>query len=244
MGHFDIFPFVERAAGFLVRHSPGDGAGALGGGAGYSPSTLAAVISGLICAADIARDRGRANANSWKNTPTGLKPTSKTGRSPTMDVLLPGVKRHYMRIRPPECGEPYAHEGWTGNHPYQQSTARESKFDYEAREVVDAGFLELVRYGVRRADDPLVVDSLKVVDHLLKVETPVGPCWRRYNHDGYGQRADGGPFMGLGQGRAWPLLTGERGALRVGRRARCAALHHGARALQFHRRHAAGADLG
>jgi glucoamylase len=56
----------------------------------------------------------------------------------------------------------------------------------------------------------LIIDSLKVVDHVLKIETPYGPCWRRYNHDGYGQRKDGGPFMGYGQGRAWPLLTGER----------------------------------
>ena len=59
-------------------------------------------------------------------------------------------------------------------------------------------------------DDPMMVDSLKVIDHVLKVETPVGPCWRRYNHDGYGQRHDGGPYLGWGQGRAWPLLTGER----------------------------------
>jgi glucoamylase len=54
------------------------------------------------------------------------------------------------------------------------------------------------------------VDSLKVVDHCLKVDTPYGPCWRRYNHDGYGQKKDGGPYEGWGQGRAWPLLTGER----------------------------------
>jgi glucoamylase len=86
----------------------------------------------------------------------------------------------------------------------------DEKFDYEACEVVDAGFLELVRYGIRRADDPLIVDSLKVVDAVLKIETPYGPCWRRYNHDGYGQRKDGGPYMGWGQGRAWPILTGER----------------------------------
>jgi glucoamylase len=76
--------------------------------------------------------------------------------------------------------------------------------------VVDAGFLELVRYGIRRPDDPLIVDSLKVVDHVIKIDTPFGPCWRRYNHDGYGQRKDGGPYEGWGQGRAWPLLTGER----------------------------------
>ena len=67
-----------------------------------------------------------------------------------------------------------------------------------------------MRYGIRRADDPLIVDSLKVVDAVLKIELPYGPCWRRYNHDGYGDSADGGPFEGWGQGRAWPLLTGER----------------------------------
>jgi glucoamylase len=50
-----------------------------------------------------------------------------------------------------------------------------------------------------------------VVDSVLRVDTPFGPCWRRYNHDGYGQREDGGPFVGWGRGRAWPLLAGERG---------------------------------
>jgi glucoamylase len=39
---------------------------------------------------------------------------------------------------------------------------------------------------------------------------PQGPCWLRYNGDGYGQRPDGGPFQGWGKGRPWPLLTGER----------------------------------
>lgn len=70
---------------------------------------------------------------------------------------------------------------------------------------------ELVRYGIRRPDDPIILNSLKVVDALLKVETPSGNTWRRYNHDGYGQRPDGGPYEGWGQGRAWPLLAGERG---------------------------------
>ena len=69
----------------------------------------------------------------------------------------------------------------------------------------------MVRYGIRRANDPIVVDSLKVVDRILKVDTPMGPCWHRYNHDGYGQKEDGGPYQGWGRGRAWPLLTGERG---------------------------------
>ena len=83
---------------------------------------------------------------------------------------------------------------------------------------MDAGFLELVRYGILPANDPLIVDSLRVVDATLKIETPAGPCWRRFNHDGYGQRDDGSPFQNWGKGRAWPLLTGERGhyALRAG----------------------------
>jgi glucoamylase len=50
-----------------------------------------------------------------------------------------------------------------------------------------------------------------VVDAVLKVDTPHGPCWRRYNHDGYGQRDDGSAYKFWGTGRAWPLLTGERG---------------------------------
>jgi glucoamylase len=85
-----------------------------------------------------------------------------------------------------------------------------SQVEFPAKEIVDSGFLELVRYGIRKPGDPLIEDSLQVVDAVLKVETPFGPGWRRYNHDGYGQREDGGPYMGWGRGRAWPLLTGER----------------------------------
>ena len=59
--------------------------------------------------------------------------------------------------------------------------------------------------------DPLIEDSLRVIDALLKTDFPAGPCWRRYNHDGYGQRDDGGAFVIWGVGRPWPLLTGERG---------------------------------
>jgi|GEM_PF-1025488 len=84
------------------------------------------------------------------------------------------------------------------------------RFEFPAKEIVDAGFLELVRYGIHKAGGPLIEDSLEVIDAILKVNTPFGPCWRRYNHDGYGQRADGGPYKGWGKGRAWPLLTGER----------------------------------
>ena len=68
--------------------------------------------------------------------------------------------------------------------------------DFEARNVIDAGFLELVRYGIR-PHDPLIIDSLRLI--VSEGGNPVWPRWRRYNHDGYGQR-NGGPFLGLGRG--------------------------------------------
>lgn len=72
-------------------------------------------------------------------------------------------------------------------------------------------FLQLVRLGLRAADDPWIVASLKLADALLKTDTPAGPVWHRYTGDGYGEHPDGSPFDGSGQGRGWPLLTGERG---------------------------------
>jgi glucoamylase len=56
----------------------------------------------------------------------------------------------------------------------------------------------------------LIEDSLRVIDAVLKVQTPQGPAWRRYNYDGYGPGSDGRPYTGFGVGRAWPLLGGER----------------------------------
>jgi len=81
---------------------------------------------------------------------------------------------------------------------------------HPARNLVSGDFLQLVRLGVRAADDPLVINSLAVIDHVLKRDLPQGPSWRRYNHDGYGQKADGSAYDGTGEGRCWPILTGER----------------------------------
>ncbi len=82
---------------------------------------------------------------------------------------------------------------------------------WDERTVVDMGFLDLVRLGVKRADDVHITNSLKVVDANIKVTTPAGDVWYRYNHDGYGETADGRPYTGQGIGRLWPVLTGERG---------------------------------
>jgi glucoamylase len=76
---------------------------------------------------------------------------------------------------------------------------------------VSTDFLQLVRLGLRDPGDGVIRDSIRVIDLLLRADTPSGPAWRRYNSDGYGERADGSPYCGSGEGRPWPLLTGERG---------------------------------
>ena len=211
LGGMEIFPFVERAAGFLVRHAPITHQERWEENPGYSPSTLAAVISGLVCAAEIARAHDSTElATFYEEFADWLEGHLEDWTVTNDGVLLPEVKRHYMRIRPPETGEAYACESCGSETIRVQNRPPGTQAEFEAREIVDAGFLELVRYGVRCADDPLMVDSLKVVDAVLKRDLPQGPGWIRYNWDGYGQRADGGPFQGFGQGRVWPLLTGER----------------------------------
>ena len=77
--------------------------------------------------------------------------------------------------------------------------------------MVGTEFLQLVRFGLRSPGDPLILDSIRVADALLKTDTPCGPVWHRYNGDGYGEHDDGSPYNGTGRGRGWPLLTGERG---------------------------------
>src|ERR1700722_4369413 len=212
LGEFDIFPFVERAAAFLVRYAPVTQQERWEETAGYSPSTLAAVISALVCAADIARSRQASELGGYLESYADWIESHLDEWTTTTDgVLLPEVKYHYMRIRPPAEGEPFYNPQLPPGYIHINNREPGEKSDFEAREVIDAGFLELVRYGIRRADDPLIVDSLKVVDHCLKIVTPFGDCWRRYNHDGYGQKKNGDNYDGSGQGRAWPILTGERG---------------------------------
>jgi glucoamylase len=69
---------------------------------------------------------------------------------------------------------------------------------------------------VKGPRDPLIVDSLTVVDQMISVKTPVGEAWYRYNHDAYGETQDGGKYDGQnGVGRLWTLLTGERGEYEI-----------------------------
>jgi len=214
--NFDPYPTVMLAAGYLMQQGPSTRQERWEEVSGYSPSTLAANITAMICAAGFARERGdEASATFLEQYADFLEGYIETWTVTDQGTLLPQVQRHFVRINPAEPGNPLPDKGVNDAILTLANKAPGEQADFLAREIVDAGFLELVRYGIRRADDPLIVDSLRVVDATLKVETPFGPCWRRYNHDGYGQQADGKPYTGSGIGRGWPLLTGERGHYEV-----------------------------
>ena len=209
---FDPYPMVQRAASFLVQQGPVTLQERWEEASGYSPSTLAANITALVCAACMARRRqDEATACFLEDHADFLEGHLEAWTVTTQGTLVPGIPRHYIRILPASVDDPSPVED--PNHGVLTLTNQPPgwPFSFPAREIVDASFIELVRYGIRKPDDPVIVDSLAVVDRVLKVDTPFGPCWRRYNHDGFGQKEDGGPYVGWGQGRAWPLLTGERG---------------------------------
>ena len=209
-----IFPAssIFRACGYLIREGPTTPEERWEENGGYSPSTLAANIAALICAAEMMEAHGDKHTAEFVRTYADfLESHVEKWTVTNQGSLVPGIKRHYIRINPasqaqcgpededPDCGVITLANQKPGD-----------RAQYPANQIVDAGFLELVRFGVRRPGDPLIEDSLKVIDALLKVDTPYGPCWKRYNHDGYGQRADGTSYRNWGVGHAWPLLMLER----------------------------------
>jgi len=206
---FDPYPMVLRAAGYLIRQGPVTPQERWEEASGYSPSTLASNIAALTCAACFARERGdEATAQFIQDYADFLECHIEAWTVTTEGTLVPGINHHFIRINPVEIGNPQPDEDPNRGVLAIRNRPSFLQTEFPARDIVDAGFLELVRYGIRPAGDPLIEDSLRVIDAVLKVETPFGPAWRRYNHDGYGQREDGSAYQGTGVGRAWPLLTG------------------------------------
>ena len=208
---FEVFSFVSRAAGYLVRHAPVTQQERWEENAGYSPSTLAAVIAAQCCAAEIASAHSAPELSQFLYEHADWLQSHLEDWTVTDEgTLHPEIHRYYMRIRPPKPGEPWYRDDVPDGYLRLNNRAPNEQSIFPCKDVVDGGFLELVRYGIRRADDPTILNTIQVIDHVLRVEMPKGPCWHRYNHDGYGEQKGGGPFLSWGQGRCWPLLTGER----------------------------------
>ena len=175
--------------------------------AGYSPSTLATVIAALVVAAKFARERQHdATAQVLLDYADWIASHIEDWMVTRVGELVEGKSRHYLRITPADPCNPIAH----ADHDHAEIQVANGCGRHPGRHIVGGDFLHLVRLGVRPADDPVILDSLEVIDQVIKRDLPQGPGWRRYNFDGYGQKPDGSAFDGTGEARCWPILTGER----------------------------------
>ncbi|MCU1679696.1 MAG: glucan 1,4-alpha-glucosidase [Amycolatopsis sp.] len=173
---------------------------------GWSPSTIASVIAGLVCAADLAQHNGAA--------------ADAARYLAAADSFRAGLARETITTNGPLSKSPYfVRLTKDGNADAgTRYNLGNSSVTMDQRAVTDAGFLELVRLGVYRADDPVILNSIKVTDAQIGYTTPNGQFWHRYTDDGYGEQADGSPWdftfpaeSRTTFGRLWPLLAGERG---------------------------------
>ena len=193
---------IKPAANFLIAHGPSFGPERWEEQGGYSPSTIAAEIAGLVAAASLARVNGdSASAAVWLGVADDWQRSIKGWTVTTSGPLA----SHPYFIRLSKTGDPNAAISYNvGN----------GGPTLDQRAVIDAGFLELVRLGELSANDPDIVQSLPVVDATIQSSTPNGTGWHRYNGDGYGDGAtDGHPWApsGQGTGHLWPALSAERG---------------------------------
>lgn len=210
--HF--WPMMRKAASYLVTNGPITNQDRWEENAGYSTFTLAVEISALLVAADYAvlnnepqvAEFLRETADSWNANIERW--TYVTGSDLARFV---GVDGYYVRIN---AQETFDIENGNGLLTIQNRPKGENICP--ASEMVSPDALALVRFGLRSADDPKILNTIKVIDATLKMDHPeYGPVWYRYNRDGYGEKADGMPYNGTGIGRPWPLLTGERGHYEV-----------------------------
>ncbi len=207
--HAARWDMVRRAASFIVRNGPVTQQDRWEEDPGYTPFTLAAEITALLAAAVLAERMDERVVASY------LRETADTWNAHIERWIYAegtdlarrcGVAGYYVRVAAPDRGD--ASSPLEGYVPIKNRPPGET--EEPAAEIVSTDALALVRFGLRAPDDTRIVDTVKVIDAMLRVETPNGTSWHRYNDDGYGEHEDGRPFDGTGVGRAWPLLTGER----------------------------------
>ncbi|MEU4251295.1 glycoside hydrolase family 15 protein [Amycolatopsis sp. NPDC026612] len=213
LGRNDLWPGVRKAADFILGYRGPNGQASpytqqerWEEQDGWSPSTIASVIAGLVCAADIASHNGAA--------------ADAARYLAAADKMKADLPKQTITTNGPLSKDPYfvrltkdanANAGTTYN-------LGNSSVTMDQRAVTDAGFLDLVRLGIYRADDPVIRNSIRVTDKDIAFTTPTGQFWHRYTKDGYGEQADGSPWdytfpaeSRTTFGRLWPLLAGERG---------------------------------
>ncbi|MDT7596609.1 MAG: glucoamylase [Pseudonocardiales bacterium] len=214
LGRTDIptLDHLRRAAEFLVNYRKDGNTAPFSeqerweNHSGYSPATISSAIAGLVCLADLLTRTGDTAgaaryltvADHWQST---IDNWTATNTGPLSD------RPYYLRLT--KDGQP--------DHATTYNLGDNNPGPIDQRAVVDPSFLELVRLGVKPATDPVIRNTLAAIDQQLATTTPAGRFWHRFTNDGYGERADGGPWN-INQltpqrtfGRLWPILAGERG---------------------------------
>jgi glucoamylase len=201
----EVADMVRRALSYIVRHGPASDQDRWEESAGLNIFTLTACIAALVSGAQYlapdARELALDFADFWNSR---LEEWIAVRDTPLARRY--GIPGYYVRVAPPQAiGDRGAVDRVLSlkNHEFDPGLPAACQFGVD--------FLQLVRFGLRRCDDPLIAGSILLADAFLKVDTPYGPCWRRYYGDGYGEHDDGSAYDGVGRGRPWPLLTGERG---------------------------------
>ena len=211
-GQKQFWPMVQRAAQFLAQYGPATELDRWEDEGGYNAHTLSTTIAALLAAADWGDAMGesslaiglRALADSWTERLDGWMYVRDTPLAARL-----GLDGYYARILSEErVLAPVAHDNQVSL--LRNGSGEDGELPPEEVVAVDA--LSLVRFGLRRPDDPRIVNTIRAIDALLVTETERGPVWHRYTGDRFGEHADGRPFStkDKGRGRAWPLLIGER----------------------------------
>jgi glucoamylase len=211
----DLWPKVKKAADFVVSHGPSFGNERWEEQSGFSPSTIAAEIAGLVAASAIADRHGDpASARVYRSTADHFQRSIRGWAVTTSGPY--GDGRYFIRLS--RNGDPNAAISYGLSN---------GSIVVDQRSVVDAGFLELTRLGILPANDPDVVRSLPIVDQVIGRQTSSGQGYYRYgtslpgSEDGYGDcfvadatncPIDGQPWptTNTGSGHLWPVLAGER----------------------------------
>jgi glucoamylase len=208
-----FYDMAREAAAFIASRGPCSPQDRWEEIPGYSIYTLATEIAALVAGAELVEEFSDGNASD------GMRPAQYlldladdwfenldrwTFATDSEFTKAFGIRGHYVRTAPRDAQDAPGVEGIVPpkNRPLDG--------DVRSRNVVSPDALALVRFGLRRPDDPRILDTVRVLDETLRVELPQGPCWYRFTDDAYGEHEDGSPFDGTGIGRPWPLLTAER----------------------------------
>ena len=216
-----LWPKIKIIANYILNNGPWTEQERWEETGGYSPSTIAAEIAGLVDAAQIALENGDASdagnwlsaADYWQQNIVGW---TYTGQA------CPNVNRNcnttstYMRINTSSPQSGPRPGGWNPSQNPEPSmivNINNGGGSHRAIDIVDGGFLELVRMGVKAPNDSTILSSLATYDNVIGQKIGADMAWFRYNFDGYGETNAGGPFEdgGQGRGRLWPIFDAERG---------------------------------